>query len=640
MTLSIDKIILMNFKGIKHEDIPLCEKNVSICGANGIGKSTVECAWYWLMADCSETLTSNPSVFPLNVEEASPSVVVMADVDGRKITLERELKRTVKKSKVEGVADAVSFSSTYRVNTIEYGLRDFKVKLAEYGITDRFLTLSHPDVFLSNKKDEMRKALFGMAKGLTDLEVAEKTEGAEDVAKLLKDYTLEEITSMQNSTIRKIKEEYGASGEILRAKIEGLELSKVDIDFAEIELQKNTIKEQIEKNQDAQRVANLILADLDKIKDKQLSLQFELSGLEQKAKAEKESLEKKLFIEKRELDEKATDLDRQIAHMKAEVTIYEDSFKHNETEKKRFEELLAQAQAMVFDVSQTICPVCHRVYEQSKVDEIKAEFEKQKMVTIGNAENAIKSNRSMLAIKKSEKADLDRKLEKAINDRAELQKALDKPSDASETVINTYDEEISKLKAEIEKNKSVMDEKQSGLPNMAELKADELNLNTQLRETEIKLSKADDNMRIDSQIENLREQQTYYEQNKADAEKILYEISLVNKRKNELLTEEINSHFELVRFKMFDYLKNGSYKEVCIPQCDGKDIGVSTNTGLEIRMKLDIIKGLQNFYGEHYPVFVDGAEALDDTSMGKIKLDCQMVYLRVTEDKELTIKGA
>lgn len=640
MTLSIDKIILMNFKGIKYEDIPFCEKTVAICGANGTGKSSIECAYFWLMADCSETLTSNPAIFPLNVEAASPSVVVIADVDGRKITLERVLNRSIKKSKREGEADAVTFSSTYKVNTVEYGLRDFKNKIAEYGITDRFLTLSHPDMFLSSKKDEMRKILFGMSKDLTDLEVAEKTEGADDLATLLKDYTLEEVTSMQNSTIRKIKEEYGANGEILRAKIEGLELSKVDIDFAELELQKSAIKEQIEKNQDAQRVANLILADLDKIKDKQLSLQFELSGLEQKAKTDKEEQEKKLFIEKRELDEKATDLDRQIAHMKAEVTIYEDSFKHSETEKKRFEEILAKAQAMVFDVSQTICPVCHRVYEQSKVDEIKAEFEKQKMVTIGNAENDIKSNRSMLAIKKSEKADLDRRLEKAINDRAELQRALDKACSASEITINTYDDEISRLKAEIEKNKSVMDEKQSGLPNMAVLKAEELNLNTQLRETEIQLSKADDNNRIDSQIDNLREQQIQYEQNKANAEKILYEISLVSKRKNELLTDEINSHFKLVKFKFFDYLKNGSYKECCIPTVDGKEFGAALNNAMQIRAKIDICVSLQKFYNEYYPVWVDNSEALDTDNQAQIKYDTQIVMLRVTDDKQLTIKEA
>jgi hypothetical protein len=55
-------------------------------------------------------------------------------------------------------------------------------------------------------------------------------------------------------------------------------------------------------------------------------------------------------------------------------------------------------------------------------------------------------------------------------------------------------------------------------------------------------------------------------------------------------------------------------------------------------MKLDIIRGLQNFYNESYPCFVDGAEALDSNSLRQIEMDCQMIYLTVSEDKNLTIK--
>ena len=252
MNLTIERIILHNFKGLKHENLLLNNSNVTISGANGSGKSSIECGWFWLMADCSESLASNPAVFPLDMEEATPSVEVVAVVDGKHITLERRLTRTIKKSKVEGVADAVSFSSTYLVNSVEYGLRDFKQKIAEYGITDKFLTLSHPDMFLSGKKDEMRKVLFGMVSDITDYEVAIQMDGCAEATMLLKDYTFDEVASMQNANLRKIREVYGKDGELLRAKIEGLELSKVDIDFSALELQKNMIKEKLASNQTEQ----------------------------------------------------------------------------------------------------------------------------------------------------------------------------------------------------------------------------------------------------------------------------------------------------------------------------------------------------------------------------------------------------
>lgn len=636
MNLKIKTMTLENFKGTRQKTINLDESATNIMGANGSGKTTIATAYHWVFANTDYDLKSNPPIFPIDIEECTPSVEIEMLIDDKPVKVTKRQTRKVTES--NGVKK-VALTNNYYCNDVPMSERDFQKKLTDMGFDfEKFSTLTNPNAFLAEKKDIQRKVLFSMASAYTDLDIANKMDGVDEAKELLANYTADEIKAMQNATLKKITENYGKKGELLNSKIEGLELSKVDMDFAELELQKNSIKEQIEKNQDAQRVANLILADLDKIKDKQLSLQFELSGIEQKAKAEKEALEKKLFIEKRELDEKATDLDRQIAHMKAEVQIYEDAFTHSENEKKRLEEQLKQAQAKSFNENSLYCPTCNQLFKLDKQAEIRIEFNNQKLISMGNIENAIKSNRSMLAIKKSEKADLDRKLEKTINDRAELQKALDKPCDASEVVVNTYDDEISRLKAEIEKNKSVMDEKQSGLPNVAELKAEELNLNTQLRETEIKLSKADDNNRIDEKIGELRQLQMVYEQNRANAEKILYELDEIQKQKNQLITDEINENFEIVKFLFFTYLKNGSYTEACIATINGKELGASVNTGLEIRAKLDIIRGLQKFYDLNMPVFLDQAEALDDTSLAQIKMDNQMVYLTVTNDNEITIK--
>ena len=629
MNFKIKSISLENFKGIKSKTIEFDGKLHRIEGKNATGKTTLATAYFWVFCNTDYDLKSNPAIFPLDVEECTPSVEIEMLVDDKPVKICKKQTRKVTES---NGTKKVALTNSYFVNDVPMAERDMTKKLSDLGFDfENFSILTNPNAFLLEKKDIQRKILFSMVSAYTDLDIANKMDGVDEAKELLANYTADEIKAMQNATLKKITENYGKKGELLNSKIEGLELSKVDMDFAELELQKNTIKEQIEKNQDAQRVANLILADLDKIKDKQLSLQFELSGIEQKAKAEKEEQEKKQFIVKRELDEKATDLDRQIAHMKAEVQIYEDAFTHSENEKKRFEEQLKQAQAMSLDDSETICPVCHRVYEQSKINEIKAEFEKQKLISIGNIENAIKSNRSLLAIKKSEKADLDRKFEKAINDRAELQKAIDKPCDASETAINTYDEEINRLKAEIEKNKSVMDEKQSGLPNVAELKAEELNLNTQLRETEIKLSKADDNNRIDEKIGELRQLQMVYEQDRANAEKVLYQLDMIQKEKNLVATEEINKHFSLVHWKMFDYLKNGSYTETCVPMVGDKELGAARNNAMQIRAKIDICNSLQNFYNTHYPVFLDNSEALDNENQNQLVADTQLILLSVKD---------
>ena len=171
-----------------------------------------------------------------------------------------------------------------------------------------------------------------------------------------------------------------------------------------------------------------------------------------------------------------------------------------------------------------------------------------------------------------------------------------------------------------------------------QLKIEESELQSQLTEVEKQIALSQRNIEIDEQIADLRNKQSEYEQNKANAEKILYQLDLVSKRKNELLTDDINKHFEIVRWQMFEYQKNGEIKDCCVLLIDGKRFGESTNKGREILAKLDIIKGLQKFYGQYYPVFLDNAESLSEETLKRIDMPCQLILLKVTEDRELKVE--
>lgn len=640
MNLTIERIILHNFKGLKHENLLLNNSNVTISGANGSGKSSIECGWFWLMADCSESLASNPAVFPLDMEEATPSVEIVAVVDGKHITLERRLTRTVKKSKVEGVADAVSFSSTYLVNSVEYGLRDFKQKIAEYGITDKFLTLSHPDMFLSGKKDEMRKVLFGMVSDITDYEVALQMDGCAEATLLLKDYTFDEVASMQNANLRKIKEVYGKDGELLRAKIEGLELSKVDIDFSALELQKNMIKEKLASNQTEQAACEQTERELNELRNRDLALQMELSGIAQKEKAEKKALEEKIYSERKGLQEQLSQIERDISRLNNEVDIHGNSITRLETSIKQGQDAISKIEAEVFDETTAVCPVCHRVYESDKIEEMKTDFEADKLRRIADLHKEITEFMSLLAIKRTERTEKAKNIQKAMNDKADIETALNKPLNVFDGAMEepqTYQADKDRLESEIVANNALMESKKAGLKNMTLLKAEELNLHDELRNCEIQLSKAGDNARIDDTIADLRASQMEFEQNKANSEKVLYELNLIQKRKYDLLTESINKHFRIVKWSFWEYQKNGEVKDVVVPKVNGKALGSDLNTAMCVLAKLDIVQGLQNFYGEHYPAWLDSAENLDSNSMAQIEMPCQMIFLKVSENKGLSV---
>jgi len=632
MNLIIKKMHLENFKGIKDRTIDFTSPITKIEGKNATGKTTLATAYFWLFSNTDYDLRSNPAIFPTDIEECTPSVEIEMNIDDKPVSIRKTQTRKVTES---NGTRKVALTNTYSVNSVPMAERDMQKKLSDMGFDfEKFSLIANPNAFLVSKKDEQRKLLFSMASSLTDLEVAQKTEGFDEATKLLESYTMDEIRAMQKATLDKINKDYGRKGEILTARIEGLELSKTDIDFSEQELNRNLINEKLSTNADAQRACELMENELADLRGKNMQLQFEISGLRSKAQAEKQAEENKLLANRREVEEKANSLDRDIKRMQNEVTIYEDAFKRSENEKKLLEKKITEAKALVMDESKTRCPVCNRVYAESKIATIRSNFEKDRKIMLDVLEEQLKENASLTAIKKSELADLNKKLKKAIDSRAELETVLQQPVNALQGNMpepDVYGEQIARLESDLETLNRLMGEKKNAMPNMTTLKAEELKLQDELKACEIMLSKADDNARIDTKIAELRNQQMIFEQNRANAEKILFQLDEIQKAKNKLLTEEINKHFKLVRWEMFSYLKNGNYTETCTCWVGDKELGAALNNAMQIQAKIDICDSLQRFFDIHVPIFLDNAEALDSENQDRLQAETQLILLSVKE---------
>ncbi len=624
MQMNVKRITLENFKGCRNASYDFGDIS-NVMGANGVGKTTIATAFYWVFADKDYDLKSNPAIRPLGVEECTPRVDIDLEINGKSVSVAKFQKCTKKKD------GAISLSNSYEVNAVEYGERDFKAKMNEYGFDfDLFLPLSHAEVFTSKKADEMRKVLFSMASSKTDLEIASAIDNVQDVAKLLENYNLEEIKAMQNSTIRKIKEDYGKDGEILRAKIEGLEMSKVDIDVAELNLCKNDLKEQI-ANIKAMQSANVSVADrYNTLVDEVMQLNIKISELQRNANAELNNKRSELaskIADKEYLlkltDKTLADTERNIDLLNLEISKLRSTI---ETCRKDY----TDTQNLKFDENSLVCAYCGQEYPKEKKEQIKAEFEQKKAYELecitkkgtdlkARIDDANKKHAELVEELKEHEESV-KMLNQVIAELKEQLVAIPTSADVTNT------DEYKSLYVEMESKKSELN-----TINVKDSSEELDNLQEQLLEVERKIALSNRNVEIDEEILNLQKKQIEYEQNKADAEKILYQLDLINKKKNELLSADINSHFELVEFKLFDYLKNGEYKECCIPTFKGKDMNVATNTGLEMLMKLDIIKGLQKFYTQFYPVFLDGAECLSDASKKSINMNCQLIYLSVAE---------
>lgn len=646
MVVKIKQMTLSFFKGVKNATYSFSDLT-NIFGQNGSGKSTITTAFYWLFSDKSVELVSNPPIRPNNMEECVPRVEIVLDIDGREVILAKFQKQKVEEDKEKGTR-TVSLTNSYEINAVEKSKRDFGLYLADLGIgLDKFLMLSHPDVFTAGmnekkSKEEMRKTLFDLTKSYTDIEIADMLPDVLETRQLMNNYTLEEIKAMQNSTLRKISENYGTDGEILRAEIKAKEELKVNIDVAELELGRNVLKEMILENQAKQEDVLKQYEEYQNISADIIRLKMKLNEIQRLANSDLEKQKNELNRELAELMNKSRDLDFNISQYERQISDNKKELANRNVEIQKLRDDLKVAKEREFDETSLICPYCKQEYSAEKKGQIKADFEDNKLAEctsitekgtqLRNYIDHISNKNSEFLIKKTD----DEKKRKVLeNDIKELQSKINSlPSSIDASGREDYKVVFEELNEKEQIYSNGFDADQTKLT----LKAEEKDLQDQLLETERKITSAERNVEIDEQILELLEKQKQYEQEKANAEKILEQIKSISRKKNELLVDGVNSHFELVEWKLFDFQKNGDYKEVCIPTIDGKRFGESTNTGREVLAKLDIVKGLQKFYGQSYPVFLDGAECLSEETRKRISMDCQMIYLNVSEDAQLRIE--
>lgn len=671
MKAALKSLHLENFKGTKDKTYEF-GKTTRVSGMNRLGKTTIATAWFWLLADKNYELVSNPNIRPDDVEECVPMVTAVLDVDGKEIAIAKMQKRKVGKPDANGISK-VTLTNTYEINSVPKTERDFKADLEELGlIVENFLVCSHPDVFTGQKQADMRKVLFKMASTKTDAEIAATSEDTADVAKLFESYKFEEIEAMNNASKKKAVEQLDA----IPNQIIGLEKAKVDVDVAEQELAKADLERKIaEIDQKIASAGNAV----ETLRQEEMQLQFDMSIITQdmsrELSAKRRELENSLenynpvveIIRKNMSKTEGQIADNTQAIADADVERKKLGEQYNAEKVKVFDETycLFDAKKWVFDESTTVCSLCGQKLPEDKIEQLKADFERRKEEAREDAMRKLRdAKNNFVAQKNSNLEEIKKKgfvqkdlIDELTNKNADLQVVIDDLKE-QEKVAAARKEELSKQLSELpEKADYTQNEEYVKLNSrhnevlaeierlqaaddaeiVASLKIEKADLRSQLEEINKIIAQAANNIRIDEQITDMQKKQREYEQAKADAEKILHQLKEVSKRKNALLVEEINQHFGIVSWKLFDYQKNGEYKEVCVPMVDGKEFGVTTNTGREIQAKLDICNSFQKFFHMFVPIFLDGAESINDEYVPAV--DTQLILLTVSEDKQLKVEG-
>lgn len=634
----LKKVVLENFMCYAHAEFDFYAIT-KIVAKNGKGKSTIATAYLWCLFNCDYELKDNPvvrrEVDGKSVDDMDTSVELTLDVDGKEVTMKKVQKRTYSKD-----GGSYKDDNKYFINDVPKTLKDFNAYLdVDMNV---FKMCSNVNAFLNQKPAEMREYLFGLVGDVTDLDIAHSKAELAELVPLLGKYTTEELSAMNKATKAKITKDLPILDGQIKEKERDIQI-KSDIDTSDLELLRNSLKEQIKDCIAKQTDNDKLLAEYDKTSADILDLKFKQGDLLRKTNEEN-------IKARREAEIRIENLNGVIENCKKDIKTAENVIAFNNGMVTGLQAKLEATRAewntekqREFDENSLICPYCRQEYSEDKKEELRADFKTHKEAELNRITDKGNATKEELDIAKY-------KLAEAVKELTEYREHLDtyardmfilekQLAELPQEIDVTATEEYKALEQQIAEKEQAMHKANDISSVKAELKAQESDLRQQLAECESKIAKSD-TAADEQRLEELKQTRVDSEQNKANAEKILDLLDELDKAKNEALTEAVNSHFGLVKWQLFEYAKNGNYKSCCIPTVDGKSILTTmSNKGNRILGRVDICNSIQKISGISVPIILDDSESLDEDNQKKVAemVDSQLIMLIVNDSEKLEI---
>lgn len=611
-----------------------------ITAKNGKGKSSIATAYMWCLFGCDYELKDNPpvrrEVNGKTVDDMDTAVTLTLDVDGKEVTMMKVQKRTYSKD-----GSSYKDDNKYFVNDVPKTLKDFNAYL---GIdVNAFKMCSNINAFLAKKPGEMREFLFSTTDGVTDLSIAALNPELSILAKQLEKYSAEELSAMNKATkARAIKEIPVLDGQI-KEKERDIQI-KSDTDLSVLELARNQIKEQIEKNVKEQTDTETLIAESDNAAGDLMNLKFKLSEIQNKANSENESRRAGLGAKISEKQRIYDDYNRRATALSYTIKELESSIAVAEENRKKQAELWKETNGMAFNEESLVCSYCGQEYSEERKEQIRSDFEKNKGVELERITKTGLMLKDRIEKDKSELDVIKEKQKAAIASEvtifSEIMKLTDEKEALPVSVDVSGDAEYIDVQNQISEKEESLSKFSSIFDKRAELKKNETELREELSRIERQIF-ASNTEQEEQRLAELKEKRINLEQSMTNAEHIMDLLDMLDKAKNEALSESVNSHFGLVKWVLFEYAKNGNYKSVCVPTVDGKSIlSTMSNKGNRMLGKLDICSSIQKISGINCPIWLDDGESFDTENQAKAAgmVDSQLIML-IVNDEDLRVDG-
>lgn len=641
------RLTLDNFKGTKHFSLDLPEGcSAAVYGENGTGKTTLADAWCWLLfgVDSKGQSDSKNGGFQVSTKGTSGldySVSAVIEVDGHTHTLRRVYREEFSRKNGESEKGQAK-------NHTDYYLDDtpLKTKKQYDAFIDTLLpsreigrALTIPSYFPRDLEPGSRREL------LLKLFSPEITEDSvmdrhPELARLrtYKGYkTVEQYRDWAKAQRTAVNKELdsipGRIDEANLAKREEVPTPEDDAVFQRLQAEKAKLAMKISAirsgsaQMDAIRRKSETEALLSERRaaymGKFLHANDALNADAQALRKEISDKERAVFLLKRKKEERILFMEgirKEIDHL---------GEKWQEWQGKRFDE------------SSTVCPTCGQSLPPEQIQEAREKFNLTRSETIRQIEEQGTQLRERLKRDSAAKEE-QKTITAAEQELAELQEKLDKLAAAIVTPPPFEEtEDFRKLTKEIEslrREETLL--KVSAEKQLAPLLEKEEAIQQRLDELARKRLNVEMNRQQEQRIRDLLAKQKELNLQLTTLDDGLTLADQFIRLRAMDLEEDINSHFEVVRWKLFDMQVNGGVKTCCEAMADNDngifvEYGSNLNDGRRIQAGVDIINAITKATGVTAPIWIDGAGELTK----KLNTQSQCVRLYASEaDKALRVE--
>lgn len=674
MRITIKEMIVRNFKGISNFELVAKGNNLDVRGDNGTGKTSLYDAFLWCLFGKNSQDQSDTKFDwkPLDQDgnerhRLETFVNVEFDIDGVAKVFSRTIteKWTKKRGSIVDTFDG--HTTAYHIDGLKVTQKEYKAEIEALGGESLFQMLTKVNYFAEvMKSDDRRKILLEMAGDVSESDVIASNKELAKLPDILDGKSVEERTALVKQAMKQvnkdIKELPGRIDEAQRSLPDLEELDKQELATRKLALQADLARAQEELS-----IAKSPAAMSDLVaKRAELKTKF---ANEERAYIQTETdkyadevgeLQKhydKCMDEIQELGVDIFNLKEKLKHINAKKDSRKHTIKILEGRNDELRDMFNQDKLEVFpdfDEHKLSCPVCGRQYDESKLAEIKANYDKElsdynkaKAERMAEYKARGKGNKAKIIECQDEIAELEKE-EAAFTHALESHNALlDYKTGEKREILAEMEcqknrfvyfhntERGLELRNQYDKLERQIEALERGeQANVIELQAKIDSILAEINDVNDLLYRFELHAKQQERVDELIAKEQSLGLKFGELEQQLMVLEEYVRTKVSLLTETINSQFRIVKFKLFDTAINGGLIECCEPTVGGANYSTGLNNAARINAGLDIINALMSHYDLHLPLFVDNAESVNEL----IEVDTQVITLSVSQDKKLTVK--